>query len=178
MKAIRPFDYVLAAIMTVVGSALMYLNITADPGDSSLAHPLTSQSWLMLPLFLLVTVPILGRRHSIVAVAWITAVATAVHVLAFGWVTRCGLVLPLAAALAYAVARFGGSWRNQLAALVGVLALQLVTLTRDASIGTEIVGALPIALLGAALLYGVGVIVQNRASRRAVAATPPVGGTA
>ena len=35
--------------------------------------------------------------------------ATAVHVLAFGWLTRCGGALPLAFALAYAVARFAGA---------------------------------------------------------------------
>src|SRR5215207_7615449 len=112
LKGVRPLDYVLAAVLTVAGAYLMYENIAADASD--LPHPLSSTSWAMLPAFLLVTVPILWRRRHILAVIGITTVAAAAHVLAFGWVTRCGVALPLSFALAYAVARFGGARRNHL----------------------------------------------------------------
>jgi hypothetical protein len=98
----------------------------------------------------------------------VTAVATAAHVLAFGWLTRCGVALPLTFALAYAVARFGGAWRNHLIGLAGIVVIQLLVLVRDSSIDT-VAGALPLALPGAALFYGIGLFVQNRASKKQAA---------
>jgi hypothetical protein len=128
----------------------------------------STDSWLILPTFLLVTVPILWRRRGILAVVGVTAVATAAHVLAFGWLTRCGVALPLTFALAYAVARFGGAWRNHLIGLAGIVVVQLLVLVRDSSIET-VAGALPLALPGAALFYGIGLFVQNRASKKQAA---------
>ena len=93
--------------------------------------------------------------------------------LAFGWITRCGVALPLSFALAYAVARFAGARRNQVIGLVGVVVLQLVVLVRDASID-GMAGALVIALPAAALFYGIGLIVQNRVTRKQPAAVAPL----
>jgi hypothetical protein len=165
LKGVRPLDYVLAAVMTAAGIFLMIENIAADPNDSSLAHPLSTQTWAMLPVFPLVTVPILWRRRNILAVLAVTIAATAVHVLAFDWVTRCGVELPLAFALAYAVARFAGGLRNQLIGVAEVLVLLVVTLLRDSSIGPAADG-LVIAIPGAALFYGIGLLVQNRVTRK------------
>src|SRR5690349_18765057 len=92
-KGVRPLDYVLTGLMTAAGAFLMYENMTGS--EKGLAHPQSTRSWLMLPVFVLVTLPILWRRRNILAVVGVTAVATAVHVLAFGWVTRCGAELPL-----------------------------------------------------------------------------------
>jgi hypothetical protein len=163
LKGIRPLDYVLAGLMTAAGVLLMVENIAAT--DGNLPHPLSTTTWAMLPVFLLVTLPILWRRRNILTVVGVTAVVTLAHVIAFGWVTRCGVVIPLGFALAYAVARFAGSWLNQLIGLGGVVVLELVMLWRDASIDT-VAGALVIVLPGIALFYGVGVLVQNRVTKQ------------
>jgi hypothetical protein len=175
LKGVRPLDYVLAGLMTAAGAYLMYLNmVSAD--DQALAHPLSTTSWLILPAFVPVTLPILWRRRHILAVIGVTIAATAAHVLAFGWITRCGVALPLSFALAYAVARFAGSRTNHLIGLAGIVVLQLVVLVRDASIG-EITSGLVVALPITALFYGIGLVVQNQVGRkqhRTAAAAPVV----
>ena len=168
-RGIRPLDYVLAGLMTAGGAFLMYENITAT--DTNLPHPQSSTSWTMLPVFPLVTLPILWRRRNIVAVVGITALLTLAHVLAFGWLTRCGVEIPLGFALAYAVARFGGAWRNHVLGLVGIVVGQLIMLARDASIDS-VAGALVIALPGIALFYGIGLFVQNRVTKQSVGVAP------
>lgn len=162
-KGIRPLDYVLAGLMTAGGVVMMYENTAAL--DANLPHPLSTTSWAIVPAFLLVTLPVLWRRRSILAVVGITALTTIAHVVAFGWLTRCGLVLPLTFALAYAVARFAGSWRNQVTGLAGIVVIQLVMLFRDSSIDS-VAGALAIALPGVALFYAIGAFVQNRVTKQ------------
>src|SRR5262245_38589677 len=134
LKNVRPFDYVLAGLMSVAGIFLMWENINAT-AESDLAHPVSTTTWWMLPAFLLVTVPILWRRRNVLVVTGVTVLTTAAHVLAFGWVTRCGVELPISFALAYAIARFAGNMRNQAIGLAGVLILQIVTLAQDSSTG-------------------------------------------
>ncbi|GAB2622099.1 hypothetical protein Aab01nite_76760 [Paractinoplanes abujensis] len=126
----------------------------------------------MLPVFLLATAPILGRRRNVLAVVGASVAAMAVHLVAFGWVTRCGVGLPLAFALSYAVARFAGNRRNQAIGSAGVAALILLVLAQDTSIG-GLPGGLEIALPGAALFYGIGFYVQKRADRRVANAPVP-----
>ena len=164
LKNVRPTDYLLAALMTVAGAFLMWENISLSD-DAGLAHPTSTTSWWMLPTFVLVTLPILWRRRNILAVVAVTTVVTAGHVLAFGWITRCGVLLPLSFALAYGVARFAGSLRNQMIGLAGILVLQLVTLVQDSSTG-GLPHGLELAIPLAAVFYGIGLIVQNRATRR------------
>lgn len=163
-KGLRPLDYVLAGLMTVAGAYLMAENATASV-NAGLPHPLSTHSWLILPVFVLVTLPILWRRRHILTVVGVTVAAAAMHVLAFGWLTRCGVVLPLSVALAYAVARFAGGGRHHLIGLAGIVVLQLVVIVRDASIDRAI-DALPFSLPAAALFYGVGLYVQNRVTKR------------
>ena len=173
LQGVRPSDYVLAAVMTVAGVFLMYMN-TAAADDATLAHPISTTSWLILPAFVLVTLPILWRRRNILAVIGVTIAASALHVLAFGWLTRCGVALPLSAALAYAVARFAGGMRNQLIGIAGIIVLQVVVLFQDASIG-EIPSGLVLALPLGALFYGIGWFVQNRStSKREQSVVAPV----
>jgi hypothetical protein len=170
MRTIRPLDYLLAALMSAAGVFLMWENITAGD-DPSLIHPPSTTSWLIVPAFLLVTLPIVARRSNVAAVAGITAAAAAVHVLAFGWLTRCGVVLPLAFALAYAVARFAPTLRQHVLGLAAIVVLLVVTLLRDSS--ADLAGAMPIALAGVALFYGGGLLVQNRVSKRQEQAVLP-----
>jgi len=170
-KGVRPLDYVLAGLMTVAGAFLMYENIVAS--EDGLPHALSSTSWAMLPAFVLVTLPILWRRRNILAVVGVTAAATAAHVLAFGWITRCGVALPLSFALAYAVARFAGARMNHVIGLAGIVVVQLLVVVRDASID-KAASALPLALPIAALFYGIGLFVQNRVTKKQPAAVAPV----
>jgi hypothetical protein len=163
MRTIRPLDYLLAAALTAAGILMMVENISAGD-DASLIHPPSTTSWVIVPVFLLVTLPILWRRRNIAAVAGISAAAVAVHVLAFGWLTRCGVVLPLAVALAYATARFARTRTEHLLGLAAIVVMLVVTLVRDTSAG--LAGALPIALGGVALFYGAGLLVQNRVSKQ------------
>ena len=166
-KGIRPLDYPLAALATAAGALLMYLDISARA--HGLAHPQSTTTAAMLPVFLAVTVPVLWRRRNILAVVAATTVAEAVHVALFGWNTRCGAVLPLSFALAYAVARFAAGRRQHLLALGIIAVLQVVTLARDSSIST-VPAALPIAFGGGALFYGAGRLVQARVNRKQSAA--------
>ena len=163
MSKIRPLDYVLAALMSAAGVFLMGENITAGD-DPSLIHPPSTTSWVIIPVFLLVTVPILWRRTNVALVAGVTAAAAGAHVLAFDWLTRCGVVLPLAFALGYAVARFARARRDHVLGLTAIVAMLVVILLRDCS--ADLAGALPIALPGVALFYGAGLLVQNRVSKR------------
>lgn len=163
-KGIRPLDYVLAALATAAGVFLMYENITAN--GHGLPHPQSTTTAAMLPVFLAVTVPVLWRRRNILAVVGVTTLALALHVALFGWNTRCGVVLPLSFALAYAVARFAVGRRQHLVALAVILVLQVVTIARDASIDT-LLSALPIAVAGGAIFYGIGRFVQVRVNKKA-----------
>ena len=134
LTSIRPLDYVLTAVLVALG-VLSGSRTSTRPADADVAHELDSQSALMIPVFVLATLPILLRRqHILGAIGACSSVMTA-SVLAFGWVTRCGFALPLAFAMAYAVARFAGSRQNQILGLVGIVALQIVTLMQDSSTG-------------------------------------------
>ncbi|MBL7258632.1 hypothetical protein [Paractinoplanes lichenicola] len=160
-------DWIVAALLTAAGALLMVANVMGAD-DESLAHPLSTTSWVMLPVFLLATAPILWRRRNVLAVVGVTVAAMAIHVVAFGWVTRCGAGLPLAFALSYAVARFAGNVRNQAIGAAGIVALLLLVLVRDSSIG-GLPGGLEIALPGSALFYGIGLAVQNRRTTKPAA---------
>jgi uncharacterized protein (DUF2062 family) len=163
-KGVRPLDYVLAALATGAGVFMMSVNMA---GEHGLPHPQSTTTAAMLPVFLAVTIPILWRRRNILAVIGVTTVALVVHVALFGWITRCGVVLPLSFALAYAVARFAVGRRDQLLGLTLILLLQVVCIARDASIDT-IIGALPLAVAGGAIFYGIGRFVQAMVNKKAI----------
>ena len=164
VKGIRPLDYVLTAVMVVLAALIGLENVNAG-ADADLAHPLDSQSERMIPVFMIAALPLLGRRRNIRAALGVSFVVVAASVPMFGWVTRCGFALPLSFAMAYAVARFAGSRQNHVIGLVGILALQIVTLMKDASTGG--LGALAVSVPIAAVFYGIGLFVQSRAERAA-----------
>jgi len=168
IKGIRPLDYVLTALMVALAAFIGFENVNAGP-DADVAHALDSHSALMVPVFVIAALPILWRRRAILGVIAVSFVVVAASVPAFGWVTRCGFVLPLSFAMAYAVARFAGNRQNQVIGLVGILALQVVTLVRDSSTGG--LGALPYAVAAAALSYAIGYLVQKRAAKPVAAPT-------
>jgi len=168
MKGIRPLDYVLTAAMVALATLIGLENVNAS-ADVDLAHPLDSQSTLMIPVFVAAVLPILWRRRAILAAVAVSFVIVAASVPAFGWVTRCGFALPLSFAMAYAVARFAGTRQNHLIGLVGIFALQVVTLVRDSSTGG--LGALWLSVPLALGSYGVGLLVQTRTSKGATGPT-------
>ena len=168
IKGIRPLDYVLTAAMVALATLLGVANLTAGAA-TDLAHPLDSQSALMIPVFVIAALPILWRRRGILAAIAVSFVVIAASLPLFGWVTRCGFALPLSIAMAYAVARFAGSKQNHLIGMVGILALQVVTLVKDSSTGG--LGALALSVPVAAVFYGLGLFVQSRAEKTAVAPT-------
>jgi hypothetical protein len=168
VKVIRPLDYVLTAAMVALAAVIALENINAG-AVAALAHPLDSHSALMIPVFVIAALPILLRRRAILAAIAVSFVVIAASVPAFGWVTRCGFALPLSIAMAYAVARFAGSKQNHLIGLVGILALQIVTLVKDSSTGG--LGALVFSVPVAAVFYGIGFVVQSRAQKMPVEPT-------
>src|SRR4051794_21680644 len=163
LKGIRPLDYVLAALMVALAVFIGFENVNAG-ADADVAHALDSHSALMIPVFGLAALPILWRRSNILAAIGVSFVITAASVPMFGWVTRCGWALPLSVAMAYAVARFAGSKQNHVIGLVGILALQIVTLVKDSSTGG--LGALAFSVPAAAIFYGIGLFVQTRAEKQ------------
>ena len=163
LKGIRPLDYALTAVMVALAVLIGLENVYAW-GEADIAHALDSHSALMIPVFVIGAVPILWRRRNILAVIGVSFVVVAASVPMFGWVTRCGWALPLSIAMAYAVARFAGAKQNHLIGLVGILALQIVTLVKDAT--TDGLGALVLSLPIAALLYGIGCLVESRSHRQ------------
>jgi hypothetical protein len=171
-KGVRPLDYVLAAGLVGLSVVLALANVEAGPNDADLAHKLDSHSALMIPVFIAAAAPILWRRRSILAAVGVSFAVIAGSVAAFGWVTRCGFALPLSIAMAYSVARFAGNRDNQIIGLVGVLALQIVTLIQDASTGG--LGALLLSVPAAAIFYGIGFFVQSRAGKVAAQTAEPV----
>jgi hypothetical protein len=163
IKGIRPLDYVLTAVMVALAAFIAFENVNA-PADADLAHPLDSQSVLIIPVFVMAALPILWRRRGILPAIGVSFVVIAASVPAFGWITRCGFALPLSVAMAYAVARFAGSRQNHIIGLVGILALQIVTLMKDSSTGG--LGALGVSVPAAAIFYGIGWFVQSRSEKR------------
>ena len=168
VKGIRPLDYVLTAVMVALATVIGLENVNAG-ADADLAHSLDSHSALMIPVFVIAALPILWRRRNILAAIGVSFVVVAASVPAFGWVTRCGFALPLSIAMAYAVARFAGSKQNHLIGLVGILALQIVTLMKDSATGG--LSALALSVPAAAIFYGMGLFVQSRAEKSAAEPT-------
>lgn len=162
VKGVQPLDYVLTAAMVALAVWIGLENVSAGLGQQ-LAHPLDSSSPLMVPVFVVAALPILWRRRSILAAIGVSFAVVAASVPAFGWVTRCGFALPLSLAMAYAVARFAGSRQNQLIGLIGIIALQIVTLVKDSSTGG--LSALAFSLPAAAICYVIGILVQSRAQK-------------
>jgi len=170
-KDVRPMDAVLATGLTALGAVLMVMNINADPADTKdLQHAITNQNWLMLPVFLLTTIPVLWRRRNVVAVSLASAVFMGAHVLAFDWVIRCGAALPLSFVLAYSVGKLADR-RETYAGIAVVIAGQFLSLVKDSAAG---LGVLPFTAAIALVAWGIGLFVRQQIAKRAdQAAEPP-----
>lgn len=162
-KGVRPMDVALATVLSALGVVLMLANINADLSDTKdLQHAITNQSWLMLPVFLGTTIPVLWRRRNVLAVVLASTVVMGAHVLAFDWVIRCGAGLPLSFVLAYSVGKLADK-RETYAGLAVVIAGQALALVRDSAAGVEI---LPVTAVIALAAWGAGAYVRQQADKR------------
>jgi hypothetical protein len=166
LSGVRPLDYVLAAALTALGVFLMVGNMhSTDPKIR-----IDSTSWVMIPVFALVTLPILWRRTNLWTVLGATAVALGVHDLAFGWVVRCGAGLPLAFALAYAVGRLMTDRKQSYFGLAAVAVIQFLVLVTDSAAG---LGIIPFTVVISAAFWGVGLHLQKRSQHDEVVEAVP-----
>jgi hypothetical protein len=167
-SGIRLTDAILAVALSAIAVLLGLEDIRATPSAAKdLAHSIDSHSWLIIPVFLASTIPVLWRRSGATVVTAIALVAMTAHLFAFGWVVRCGLGLPLAFVLAYSVGALEDRARGILG-LALVFALEFVVLVKDSAAGLGIIGY-TVAI--AAVFYGAGVFVRSRASQGGAAPT-------
>src|SRR2546423_9930389 len=95
---IGKLDIAIAVAVSLLGVLLMVENVQDPKVDASA---------LAVPLFLLVTVPLLWRRVAPLAALVAVTVALVLHDALFGTdVIRCGVVLPTTFLLASAAARY------------------------------------------------------------------------
>ena len=164
LKDVRPTDVVLATLLSAAGAVLMLININADVSDTDgLQHAITNQSWLMLPVFLAATVPVLWRRRNVLAVTLASTAVMGAHVLAFDWVVRCGAGLPLSFVLAYSVGKLAQR-RESYAGIAVVIVGQALALVKDSAAGLEI---LPFTAVIALAAWGIGLYVRQQTAKRA-----------
>src|ERR1700750_540983 len=91
-EAIGRLDIAIAVALSALGLLLMYGNATDAEVDAS---------WLAMPVFLAVTIPLLWRRAAPLQAMATVAVAVAVHIALFGSVVRCGVVFPVVGVLVF-----------------------------------------------------------------------------
>lgn len=164
-RGIRPVDWALAGTLTTLGIFMMVEDVLFEDArvasaiaDGTMVHEMTSHSWAMVPVFALALVPVLWWRRGIIAVTGIALAVMVLHDLLFGWVTRCGVGLPLAFVLAY-LGAVALERRKALIVLGLTTLLAAAVLVVDATTGFEpIVLALPIVLI----VFGIGRAVRHR----------------
>ncbi len=162
-------DVTIAALLSVLGVVLMHDNVYGGIADER-ADP-TSDAWadapfifgglvpieVAIPLFLLVTVPLLWRRVAPIAATGAAIAGLVVNQVLVGTdLVRCGVVLPVAFFFAFtAGAQLAG--RRAVAGLALALALSLLDVCATFGLVTG-------AILGATtvVMWGVGRIVRSR----------------
>jgi signal transduction histidine kinase len=140
-ESIGRLDIAIAVALSALGLLLMYGNATDAGVDAS---------WLAMPVFLGVTIPVLWRRAAPLQAMAAVATALAVHIALFGSVVRCGVVFPVVGVLVFTIAarleRTTALW-----ALAGSLAIILGMAAADDT-GFGVAGLLvPLTLVAFAL---------------------------
>lgn len=110
-------------------------------------------------LMLLAVVPVLWRRRAPLLAAGGTLIGTAIHVVVYGTIGRCGLLLPLFFVESFAVA----AWLERDEALLGlaiVLGAGVVCLSADQSAGW---GGLTVSVPVTLAVWFIGRLVRSRA---------------
>lgn len=90
-RGIRPVDWLLAGALTALGIWLMLANVLSEDehaasaiAEGTMVQPLTSHSWVMIPVFALASAPVLWWRRSVMAVTAIALAVMVLHDLLFG----------------------------------------------------------------------------------------------
>jgi hypothetical protein len=146
-------DIVIAVLFAVIGVPFIGWAQDGPHGGVAPGDP------VMGFLILLAVAPVLWRRRAPLIAATGTLIGTAIHVIAYGTITRCGLLLPLLFVEGFAVA----AWLNRREALVGltvVLGSGVVCLSADASAGwSGLTISVPVTLV----VWFIGRVVRSRA---------------
>jgi signal transduction histidine kinase len=145
-------DIAIAALFSIVGVAGIGWLQEGPHGESLPGKP------VMGSLILLAVIPVLWRRRAPLLAATGTLVGTGVHVLIYGTIGRCGLLLPLLFVEAFAVA----AWLERDQALVGlaiVLGAAVVCLSADQAAGWD---GLTIAVPVSLAVWFIGRVVRSR----------------
>jgi signal transduction histidine kinase len=128
--------------------------------DGRHGHTFAAARPVMGFVILLAVIPVLWRRRAPLLAAAGTLIGTAIHVVAYGTITRCGLLLPLLFVEGFAVA----AWLDRREALVGlaiVLGSSVVCLSADASARwSGLTIAVPVTLA----VWFIGRVVRSRSA--------------
>lgn len=162
-EAIGKRDIAIAVVVSALGVLLMYANIV-DPADPN--NP-DQSAWLhvgnilprefAIPLFLLVTVPLLWRRVNPIAATTAAFAGLLVNELLLGTeFVRCGVLLPTTFLLSFAA----GSRLDGRDARTGLLLTAGLTGVATAPELGPITGAVMVA--GTAVMWGIGRVVRSR----------------
>ena len=149
---IRKGDIALAAVVSLVA---LY-NMSTEVGDDEI-----HASVLAVPLFLLVTVPLLWRRAAPLVALGAVLAGVLLHIALFGTdVIRCGIVIPVVFLLVFAA----GARLPAREALLGLLLAEVTLVAMILADGADdIVSALPFVTPLAAAVWGIGRLVRSRA---------------
>jgi signal transduction histidine kinase len=146
-------DVAIAALFAVLAVPFVGWMQDGHDGHAFSARP------VMGVLILLAVIPVLWRRRAPLLAAAGTLIGTAIHVAAYGTITRCGLLLPLLFVESFAVA----TWldrREACAGLAIVLASGVVCLSADQAAGwSGLTIAVPVTLA----VWWIGRLVRTRA---------------
>ena len=156
-------DIAIASVLTALGVLLMVLNVSDHRADPARFKEETAIYWggivpveLAIPLFLLVTVPLLWRRVAPIPAVTAALVGIVVNELLVGTdIVRCGVVLPTAFIFAFTTAsRLDGPEARK-----GLwLSLGMILVVGAVEFGTSVVVFLGVG----AAMWGIGRIVRSR----------------
>ena len=157
-------DIAIACALTALGLLLMYGNVHDHYADPGVARRETAvyfggllPIWTAIPLFPLVTVPLLWRRVAPLAAVGASFAGLVANELLVGTdVVRCGVLLPTAFIFAFTTASLlpGRQARNGLALALGLTAVD--TVVEFGPLYTVVFGAVTTAM------WGIGRIVRSR----------------
>ena len=145
-------DIAIAAVVSLIALYAM----GAEVGDDEI-----NASVFAVPLFLLVTIPLVWRRRAPLAALAATLGGVLLHAALFGnGVIRCGVVIPVLFLLVFAAAARLPRGESLAGLVVAELAIVAMTLTDGAE---DIVSALPLLMPLTAVLWAIGRVVHSRA---------------
>lgn len=142
-------DLLLALVFSALGVLLMVENVNEAAENAPVAA---------VPVFLLVSVPLIWRRSAPLAAAAGVLAAVLLHTALFGSLTRCGVAFPVAFLMAFATGAYLDRREARIGLGLAVACLVAVTLD-DHSVGFD---ALPFFVPITIAVWGMGRVVRSR----------------